>query len=209
MIFGTSRDTTYVNDIGQTFNRISNFERFTDYLNEFIDIFGSTEDRTAWRARWSSKAIDVAFNNFSLFQDRAVLVVGILAKQGISDSTACRTIKLISNGELHSIKLAICVAVAVARILDGLPDTSVLPPILIWPQLCFALLNHSVLYQASLLNLIASVTKVMRSVPNYLDRIFEERQLLEPGLSDLETRNHYSITKRILECICFSSLPKV
>lgn len=196
MIFGTSRDTTYVNDIGQTFNRISNFERFTDYLNEFIDIFGSTEDRTAWRARWSSKAIDVAFNNFSLFQDRAVLVVGILAKQGISDSTACRTIKLISNGELHSIKLAICVAVAVARILDGLPDTSVLPPILIWPQLCFALLNHSVLYQASLLNLIASVTKVMRSVPNYLDRIFEERQLLEPGLSDLETRNHYSITKK-------------
>ncbi|RCK63471.1 Inhibitory regulator protein IRA1 [Candida viswanathii] len=195
MIFGTNRDTNNINDIGQTFNRISNFERFTDYLNDFLEIFGSTEDRTNWRARWSSKAIDVAFNNYSLFQDRAVLVVGILAKQGISDSTACRTIKLISNGALHSIKLAICVAVAVARILDGLPDNSVLPPILIWPQLSFALLNHSVLYQASLLNVIASITKIMRSVPNYIDRIFEERQFLEPTLSEMEKRSEYSITK--------------
>ena len=86
-------------------------------------------------------------------------MVGILSKEGISDSNACRTIKLVSNGELNSIDITICVAVAVARILDGLPDSSILPPILIWPQLCFTLLNHAVLYPSGLENVIASITK--------------------------------------------------
>ncbi|KAL6451004.1 IRA2 Inhibitory regulator protein IRA2 [Candida maltosa Xu316] len=195
MIFGTSRESNYVTDVAQTFNRISNFERLSDYLNEFIKVFASREDRANWKARWSSNAIDVAFNNYSLFQDRAVLIVGILAKEGISDSTASRTIKLVSNGELKSINLTICVAVAVSRILDGLPDGSVLPQILIWPQLCFALLNHSVLYQASVQNVIASLNKIMHDDSDYLDELFEQRQFLEPGLSEFEKRHGYNFRK--------------
>ncbi|KGR02967.1 hypothetical protein MEQ_01198 [Candida albicans P87] len=195
MIFGTSRDVTKRNDAAQAFNKITNIEQFADYLNVFIKAFALHGDRTNWRARWSSNTIDVAFNNYSVFQDRAFLMVGILSKEGISDSNACRTIKLVSNGELNSIDITICVAVAVARILDGLPDSSILPPILIWPQLCFTLLNHAVLYPSGLENVIASITKIMRLGPNYLDIIFEQQQYLEPDLSKFQERHGYIITK--------------
>ena len=109
MIFGTSRDVTKRNDAAQAFNKITNIEQFADYLNVFIKAFALHGDRTNWRARWSSNTIDVAFNNYSVFQDRAFLMVGILSKEGISDSNACRTIKLVSNGELNSIDITICV----------------------------------------------------------------------------------------------------
>ncbi|CAI5757203.1 unnamed protein product [Candida verbasci] len=194
MLFGMTRDLKSSQDVSQSFNRISNFEILCDYLNEVIDIVSTSDDKTNWRSRWASNSIDVAFNNFSLFQDRAVLIVGILSKSGINDSTACRSLKLISKGELHNIGIVICCSIAIARILDGLPTDSVLPPILIWPQFCFALMNYSVLYQPAIQNLITSVVKIM-DVPKYFDFAFEQRQLLEPYLSEFEKRHDIYITQ--------------
>ncbi|EGW32510.1 ras GTPase activating protein RasGAP/neurofibromin [Spathaspora passalidarum NRRL Y-27907] len=194
MLFGMTRDSNSSLDISQSFNRITNFEVLCDYLNEFISAISSTDDKTNWKSRWCSNAIDVAFSKDSLFQDRAILIVGILSKSGISDSTACRTIKLVANGELPNLDFVICISVATSRILMGLPDTSILPPILIWPQFCFGLLNYTVLYQASIQNITTSVLKMIRVGPDYIQHSYQQRQLLEPHLSEFEKRHGFHIT---------------
>lgn len=194
MLFGMTREAKSLADIGQAFNRIINFEVLCDYLNEFIEVVSTSDDKTNWKARWSSNAIDVAFNNFSLFQDKAILVVGILAKQGITDSVACRTIKLVAHGELRRIDTVICTSVATARIMEGLPSDSMLPPILIWSQLCFALLNQSILYQSALENVVSSIVKIM-NLDDHIEKAFEQRQYLEPYMSEFEEKHEISITR--------------
>ncbi|RLV94789.1 Inhibitory regulator protein IRA2 [Spathaspora sp. JA1] len=194
MLFGMTRESNSSLDVSQSFNRISNFEVLCDYVNEFISAISTTDDKTNWKSRWCSNAIDVAFSKDSMFQDRAILIVGILSKSGISDSTACRAIKLVANGELPNLDYVICIAVATSRILQGLPDNSILPPILIWPQFCFGLLNYSVLYQASIQNIVVSVIKMIRVGPDYIAHSYKQRQLLEPHLSDFEKRHGFHIT---------------
>ncbi|KAG7660703.1 IRA2 [[Candida] subhashii] len=196
MLFGMTRDSSSGLDVSQTFNRLSNFEVLCDYLNGFISAVSTSDDKTNWKSRWCSNAIDVAFSKDSLFQDRAILIVGILSKNGISDSTACRSLKLVSDGELHTLDFVVCISVATARILKGLPDTSILPPVLIWPQFCFALMNHSVLYQAAVQNIVTSVVKIIRVGKNYIDNAFRQRGLLEPYLSQFEKRHGYEITQK-------------
>lgn len=202
MLFGMTRESKSLADIGQAFNRIMNFEVLCDYLNEFIEVVSTSDDKTNWKARWSSNAIDVAFNNFSLFQDKAILVVGILAKRGITDSVACRSIKLVAHGELRRIDTVICISVATARIVEGLPVDSMLPPILIWSQLCFALLNQSLLYQSALENVVASIVKIM-SLDDHIEKAYEQRRYLEPFLSEFEERHEICITKENIRTYFF------
>ncbi|KAI5961403.1 IRA2 [Candida pseudojiufengensis] len=195
MLFGMTRDLKSSLDVGQSFNRIMNFEILCDYLNEFIQVVSTSDDKTHWKARWSSNAIDVAFNNYSLFQDRAIVIVGILSKTGVTDSIACRTIKLVAHGELHSIDTVICVSIAVARIINGLPSSSMFPPIIVWPQLCYALLNHSILYQSALQNIITTMVTLMNEGPDYIDKAYAQRDQLEPYLSNFENKHGIGITK--------------
>lgn len=194
MLFGMTRESRSLAETGQAFNRIINFEVLCDYLNEFIEVVSTSDDKTNWKGRWSSNAIDVAFNNFSLFQDKAILVVGILAKRGITDSVACRTIKLVAHGELQRIDTVICVSVATARIVEGLPADSMLPPVLIWSQMCFALLNQSLLYQSATENIVSSVVKIMCH-EDYIIKAYDQRQYLEPYLSEFEKKHEICITK--------------
>ncbi|CAK9436789.1 uncharacterized protein LODBEIA_P13110 [Lodderomyces beijingensis] len=195
MLFNMSRDSKSSLDAIQIFNRIANFEVLCDYLNEFIYAVSSSDDKTNWKARWSSNSIDVAFNKNSLFQDRAVLVAGILAKNGVSDSFACRAIKLLSRGDIRGIDRLICVSVALARIMSGLEKTSVLPPILFWPQICFALTNYTASYQVAIQNLVVTTTKLMLMGPQAIEDCFARRGYLEPYIADFQERNELSITR--------------
>ncbi|KAK6455475.1 ras GTPase activating protein RasGAP/neurofibromin [Scheffersomyces xylosifermentans] len=196
MLFGVTRDiTTAGADVSQLYNRASNFEVLCDYLNDFINALGSSEDRSAWRARWCSYAIDVAFCKDSIFQSRAILVVGILSKTGITDSTACRSLKLIANGDVSTLDFTTSITIATARILEGLPDSSILPPLLIWPQFCFGLMNYSVLYQPSIQCLVTSVVKIVEIGTDYVDKAFKQRVFLEPYITEFEKTHNFEITK--------------
>lgn len=194
MLFGMTRDSKSAMDVSQTFNRIANFEILCEYLNGFIDAVSTSDDRSQWKARWASNSIDVAFNNHSLFQDRAVLITGILAKRGITDSLACRAIKTISRGQLQTIDIVICISVALSRMMNGLLSSSILPPLILWPQLCFAFMNYSILYQTAVQNIVTSVTKMMCADMDYMILAFEKRQFLEPYLSDFEKRHDFAIS---------------
>ncbi|KAK6463983.1 ras GTPase activating protein RasGAP/neurofibromin [Scheffersomyces coipomensis] len=197
MLFGMTRDiTSSAVDVGQIYNRATNFEILCDYLNDFILAIGSTDDTKVWRARWCSYTIDVAFSKESLFQSRGILVYGILAKSGINDSTACRGLKLIANGDVSTLEYTTSISIATARVIQGLPETSILPPILVWPQFCFGLMNYSVLYQPSIQCLVNCLVKIIEVGQDYIDKAFEQRLYLEPYISDFERSYKFEITKQ-------------
>lgn len=205
MLFGLTREkSSTVSDVGQLYNRAASFETLCDYLNEFITVLGSADDRSGWRSRWCSYAIDVAFADSSLFQVRAMLVVGILSKNGISDHTASKMLKLMSRNSFHnSLEYMTSTLMSAARIFKGLSKDSVFPSIVIWPQLYFGMLNYSSLYQASIQCLLNTLLKNFDQGPGFADRMFEQRQHLSTFIDAFESSHGFHIDKRNILCYIF------
>lgn len=187
MLFGLTRDlstsTTYS---VQLYNRAMNFELLCDYLNDFITNLGVSDDISNWRLRWCLNAIDVAFLKDLVFQSRAILVVGILAKRGIGSSTACNILKLAANNPSSRVEYLTYSSVAIARMLQGLPGDSVLHSVLIWPHLCYGLLSHTNLYQSATLCLMTSVLKISEAGLDFMELSFAQRKYLEPHITKFE-----------------------
>ncbi|ODV78244.1 ras GTPase activating protein RasGAP/neurofibromin [Suhomyces tanzawaensis NRRL Y-17324] len=201
MLFGLTRDiVASTSDPVQIYNKILNFEVLCDYLNDFMLYMGDLDnDKYKWRMNWSSNSIDIAFSHNSIFQGRSILIVGILSKNGVNDLIAYKLIKLISKGEHKSLDYITSVTFAMARILQGLSPNSPLLSIMVWPMLGFCLINVSVLYQPSALCLINTIIKLSEFMPDFTDRIFEQRQLIEPLMSYFEMSQNLKITKENFE----------
>lgn len=208
MLFGVTREINSTNlntnaDTGQTFNRILNFEILCDYLNDFINVLGCTEDKHNWRSHWVMNAMNVAFARDSIFQTRALLVVGILSKRGVVDSIASKFLKIIATAELNTLEVTTSAAISTACLIEGLPYSSNIPCTMMWPQFCFGLLNYSAVYQSSTTILVNSLVKVLNSGSNYLEKAFERRKFLEPYLSQFEESQNFSITKENFDFYVF------
>lgn len=200
MLFGLTRDkNSSKSDLSQSYNRASSFEVLCQYLNDFIAVLGTAEEKSNWRSRWCSYAMDVTFTNNSLFQIRAILVVGILSQSGISDYTASRILKLMSQHPITSLDHLNSITISNARVCEGLPQNSVFAHILVWPHLCYSLLAYSALYQSSIQCLMSSITKSVLQGPNYLDRIFEERVYLEPYVTEFGNLHNIHVDKENFE----------
>lgn len=205
MLFGLTREkTSGVSDITQLYNRAGSFETLCDYLNDFISVLGSADDRAGWRSRWSSYAMDVAFASGSLFQVRGILVVGILAKTGISDHTTSKVLKLMSGPAFSSsMEYMTNILMSSARIFKGLSPDSVFPSIIIWPEIYFGMLNYSSLYQASIQCLLNTLVMNMEQGDDYLDKIFKQRKHLAPFIDAVEKAHGFHIDKRNFLCYVF------
>lgn len=205
MLFGLTRDKVSTSsDINQAYNRAISFEVLCDYLNEFINKLGSSDDKSIWRARWSSYAMDVAFTESSLFQVRAILVVGILSKPGISDQTAAQLFKLVSrNAFNNTLEYMSNVLISAGRICKGLSKDSMFPSTIIWPILYFGMLNYSALYQASIQCLLEVLLKNFEQGPGYIDRIFDQRNYLGLFINSFESSHGFYIDKNNFVCYVF------
>lgn len=197
MLFGLTRDkVSGAADISQLYSRAAGFETLCDYLNGFITVLGSADDRSGWRAQWSSAALDVAFVNSSIFQARAILVVGILSKTGINDQAASRMLKLMSQNSFNNtLEYMSTVLMSAARMFAGLAADSIFPPLVIWPQLYFGMLNYASLYQANIQCLLNTYLKNLQqgSGPLFVQRIFAKRTYLLPFIDAFEKSHHFHI----------------
>lgn len=205
MLFGLTREKSSSSDISQLYNRAASFEILCDNLNQFITVLGSADDRSGWRSRWSSHAIDVACIESSLFQIRGILIVGILSKSGINDGTAAKIFKLMSKNTFNnSLEYMTTVLMSASRILQGLSINSVFPSIIIWPQLYFGMLNYSSLYQASIQCLLNTLIKLYQQGDNFIERIFQQRKHLDTFITAFEDSHGFHIDeKNILVYIFF------
>lgn len=207
MLFGMAREhNRTATEIGQIFSRAASFEILCDYLSELVLTLGDASLRTNWLSRWCSYAIDVAFLRDSMFQTRAVLLVGILSKKGINDSTASRVLKMVSKHTVFSLDYLVNTSTSVARILSGLSATSTLPTVMLWPALCYGLLTYSAFYQPAIQGIVNIRRKILPHGPQFIDKVFADRAILEPLLSPFEEEQGVSVTKENFETYIFSVL---
>mmetsp|Transcript_6090 Transcript_6090/g.7475 ORF Transcript_6090/g.7475 Transcript_6090/m.7475 type:complete len:2693 (+) Transcript_6090:217-8295(+) len=200
MLFGLTRDKNISrSDLSQSYNRATSFEVLCQYLKDFIVELGSSDERSNWKSRWCSYAIDVAFSTTSIFQVRAILVVGILSQDGVNDSTVSRIFKLVCQQPISSLDHLNYLTISCARICEGLSSDSVFPHVMVWPHLCYSLLSYSALYQSSIQCILNSMSKAVLQGPNYLDIIFEQRIYLEPFITEFEHMHNIQIEKSNFE----------
>lgn len=187
MLFGMTRDKGSSGaDASQIFNRATSFEILCDYLNELIDRIGTSDDRLRWRTRWCSRAIDLTFKTDSIFHGRAVLVVGVLSKNGVNDFTVSRVMKMIGSNDRNTLEYSTNLSVAAARLFKGFSSTSHYPAKFVWPMLCFTYMNYGPIYQPSIQCLTSIISKVIESKRNFYQLIDEQRKILEPQVEDFE-----------------------
>lgn len=196
MLFGlTGANRLLQVENSQIFNRALTFETLCDQLDGFIDALGNSDDKFRWRLRWTLRSVDVAFQRDSIFHHRAFLVVGMLSRLGINDSTVSRITKMMGRESTTSMSHVINDTVAIARVFDGVLSQSVFPLVFIWPEMCFALMNVEQMYQPVLQCLTNVYCKVLDLGPEYINIIFEKRKLLEPMVTDFETANNVKLEK--------------
>lgn len=185
MLFGlTSKERVTHADPVQNFNRAMSFELLCENLHDFICQMGSIDEKTRWLARWSSLSMDIAFSS-SLFQRRALMVVCILARTGINDTTAGKILKLVSSMLLNCIDFEFDCALCYCRLEQGLTQDSVYLPLLVWTVFCSVFLVLSKTYQAT----IQCMGNVMKHVnAEYLQRVMSHRPDLEPLLGKFEEK---------------------
>lgn len=185
MLFGlTSKERTTHTEPVQNFNRAMSFELLCENLHDFISQMGSVDEKTRWLARWSSLSMDIAFSN-SLFQRRALMVVCILSRTGINDTTAGKILKLVSSMLLNVTDFEFDCALCYCRLEQGLTQDSVYLPLLVWSVFCSVFLVLSKTYQATI-HCMGNVMKHINTL--YLQRVLLHRPDLEPLLSNFEEK---------------------
>lgn len=206
MLFGVNRERSAVADASQIYNRAASFEILCDYLNEFISCVGSADDRFRWRSRWCSRAVDVVFQTKSMFQNRAVLVFGILSKNGISDSASTRLFKMMGKHDNISLEYITNLTVSVARIFEGVSSQSIYPPYMLLIYTCNAMMHFSALYQPNAECITNIYCKLMKQGPNYRESVFKARSTLEPLVSEFENTHDIFLTNDNFEFQIFHCL---
>lgn len=193
MLFGMTRDKGFSGaDASQIFNRATSFEILCDYMNELIGHIGTSDDKLRWRTRWCTRALDLTFKTDSIFHGRAVLVVGVLSKNGVNDFTVARIMKMIGRNERNTLEYSTNLSVAAARLFKGFSATSYYPRKFVWPMFCLAYMNYGPIYQPAIQCLTSIVSKVIESNRDLCKIVDDERQFLEPHIKDYE--NDYGVT---------------
>lgn len=186
MLFGfTSGDRGKGPDATHLFNRAAAFDLLCDKLKNFMLLVGSSDDRIRWTARWSSLAMEIAFSSGSLFQRRAITLVGTLARAGISDQAGGRMMKMLVDNKYGEPNTYVHSGICFARLEEGLAPDSKYLPLLIWTLACNTLMSFPPLYQTSICCATSIFTKIEHKL-DFMSPIVATRPLLEPIISDFE-----------------------
>lgn len=196
MLFGfSSGDRSKGSDATHLFNRATAFDLLCDQLKSFMLLVGTSDDRIRWTARWSSLAMEMAFSAGSLFQRRAITLVGTLARSGISDSAGGRMMKMLVDNKYHEPNTYVHSGICYARLEEGLAPDSKYLPILIWTIVCHSLLSFPPLYQTAICCTTSMLTK-MEHREDFMTPIMDTRYLLEPLLTEFEGEVDHKINEK-------------
>lgn len=208
MLFGfSSGDRSKGSDATHLFNRATAFDLLCDKLKSFMLLVGSSDDKIRWTARWSSLAMEIAFSSGSLFQRRAITLVGTLARAGISDSAGGRMMKMLVDNKYHEPNTYVHSGICYSRLEEGLARDSKYLPILIWTIICHSLLSFPPLYQTAITTTTSILTK-MEYKEDFMKPIMSTRPLLEPLLSEYEAEVNHTVSEanfqlHIMLFLCF------
>ncbi|ODQ81722.1 hypothetical protein BABINDRAFT_159971 [Babjeviella inositovora NRRL Y-12698] len=206
IVFGLTRnESTVDSDSNRVVSGLNGLEYFCGHLNEFLDYATDGNMKSVWRVRWNAYVIDAAFRNGSLLQPRALLILGFLARSGVTDNLVGKLLDLVSiiaDEHCYSKKdesSFLCGVYAISRVVDGLPLSSVFFPKLFWlaSQLCQT--NSPLIFQAATQCmsriLIAYCAVVIVPPATYYDTLFEVRSKTLTVLDEFDALQEIRFTR--------------
>lgn len=196
MLFGfSSGDRGKGSDASYLFNRATAFDLLCDQLKAFLVLVGSSADRIRWLSRWSSLAMEIAFSTGSLFQHRAITLVGTLARVGISDTAGGRMMKMLVDSKYTEPSNYVHCGICFSRLEEGLAPDSQYLPTLMWTIVYHSLHSFPPLYQTATTCATSMLTKIERKA-DYFDAILETRNMLEPLITQYEEDKNQTMNEK-------------
>ncbi|ODQ67869.1 hypothetical protein NADFUDRAFT_63377 [Nadsonia fulvescens var. elongata DSM 6958] len=129
LIFGLTSDAERV-IVGESSNPIiskTHLENASSLMLEIIEVVGTVEEANIWRSRWTHFVVQVAFNNNSILQGRAMVLLGCLAKTEVDNEIIMNIITIICDvfsmstvDEVSREDLLVCCLSCVTKLVDGI-----------------------------------------------------------------------------------------
>ncbi|GMM29079.1 Ras GTPase activating protein [Martiniozyma asiatica (nom. inval.)] len=172
-----------------------------EIFTRFIKKFSDPEEYELQMIKWNTYATKIAFNKNALLQDRAILILGSLTKQGTSDVLVCKFLKLIQeNCHLYTfastedipkyLKLVICTMHAFGKAIEGINEDSIFHPLVFWLSFAIMFVDNGSFYQFGNRYCRASLLKIRKFLNgtniNFVDYLYQKRTELEPLLYEYE-----------------------
>lgn len=158
LLFGLNRESpdSFPTEISKFNARISSLESLVASLLEVIEVAGDREDKAVWLSRWNRYAVDSICRQDSVLRGRALILIGILAKEGIEDIIVKSIIKYIHGicsedlSDPKSVYLLICAVFSLKKISEGLLVESELFGNMFWLSVFISYTNFCPLFQSGL-----------------------------------------------------------
>ncbi|CUS22629.1 LAQU0S06e02366g1_1 [Lachancea quebecensis] len=155
----------------QSFSASSFLSKFTT-LEHFISNItllmecSSEKDCAQWKAKYNKYVMDAVFNVDSFLSARAIMIIGIIGQQGISESLCknllLQTIKTIAEPYINDEQLFFVIshAFTYSKVVLGLLPSSPLLKQLFWLATTFAQSPNTIFYHGGLLFMTNSVKRI-------------------------------------------------
>jgi hypothetical protein len=159
LLFGLNRDNdeSLSNDMSKFSDKISTVESLVTLLLATINDTPSFEaNKTVWISRWNRYVIDAALRKDSVLRGRALLLLGVLSKQGVNDNMVIKILEMVIDDSAQNVNepkfnyLAICVVFSLSKVSLGLLPDSELFSRLFWLAITISHSSHTALFQGGI-----------------------------------------------------------
>lgn len=220
MLFGLTRDDDDVfrhnrmlgTDVSSKANAITTL---CDLLTSFLQNYLDSEEYELQMIRWNSSVYKLSFDDDAQLQSRAILIMGSLTKQGISNVLVLKFISLVrtkalnimSSGktDLHNLKLIICTLHAFGKAIVGISENSIFHPLIFWFHVNVLLSNDVSYFRYGTDYLAATLNNISVYLEDkditLVDYLFEHKKLLGNMFDRAEEEFDFKLTRQNFDVV--------
>lgn len=156
MIFGISEEMKYVDYDYPVASLMFQIESCSAIVTDLASAIVSPKAASEYRAAYIERCLDIASQNYSVFQCRALIVMGCSAHIDVSDENVGRVLEIFTqalvseNDSATKDQLLTCLTFCLAKISDGLRVDSKYLPLLFWLAISLIGSSNSAVYNHAL-----------------------------------------------------------
>ena len=231
MLFGLTReDDRKINENDgfdiEVSNRSVAIITLCDLLTKFLKNDVNPEDYILQMIKWSSCICKIAFDSELQLQNRAILILGSISKQGISGMLLLKILELLRKVGLQyvdsndapilskNLNLMVCSLHAFEQTIQGVNYKSIFNPLMFWFHLTVILTDNITFYKYGARYIKITISKFSEHCKEenikMIDYIFDSRKMLIEYVDAIEREFVFKITREnfdsILILICCKGL---
>lgn len=203
--------------------KFSTLEHFVSNIMSLMEN-GSALNASQWKTRYVQYITSIVFHVHSFLSARAMMILGIISKDGISDGLLInllkQSMKIVAMPEVNDEQLFFIISTffTYTKAVKGVDPLSPLLPKLFWVSLSVALSMNVMLYQSGLLFMSNTAQHLSLSTSAHLERgmipaplldtLMDQRGFADDILKPLESMAGFKVTKENFPHIMISIICK-